>query len=781
MSFRPRVAVVFLIQVVLAGCSSMGSGIVGHKPDGIDAELMAKPPATAVPVRRAEPEDKPITVNTGDSKSRQDVKLDPGTGRLINYEAASAPPPGSAVRSAEGEVTFNFENQPIQAVVQSILGALLNENYTISPNVTGNVTFSTSKSITAEQALPVLEMLLSWTNNALVRKQGRYEVVPIKEAVAGNLSLTVGTQRIAPGYQVRVFPLRYIAPSEMQKLLKPYAKADAVVSADNAHSMIVMAGTAFELQNYERTIRIFDVDWLKGMSVGVFGLRNVDVAKIMPELDKIFGEKAETPLGGMFRFIPMETTNSLIVITPQPDYLKRVQEWLYRLDVGVGENGTQLYVYNVKNSKAVDLSEHLNAIFTGRSSGAKSTTGGTAPGLRATNIGGGGSGGGGISNSSYSTGLNASRQQQQQRAAAPANNLTTTGTGAPTGAAGAKESDIRITAIEENNQLLIMATPGEYDSILAAIHRLDVSPLQVQIEAKVLEVSLDGDLQFGVQWWLAGLINSGGNNTGYAYAPGFQGNLGDRHRASLGGSSPPSVNGGNGVFWSYLNKNFQVALNALQTSGNTKILSAPSMVVLNNQEAQISVGDQIPIVQTSIVYPTSSTNIDGTGTTNTGIGQVSYISTGVTLDVKPRVNPGGLVYMDVSQEVSAPGTPATNSANPPISQRSLQTQIAVQSGETVLLGGLISENNLVSDSGVPLLSSIPLLGKLFGNTERKRHRTEIIVLITPQVITNAEDARIMTDEYKTRLESLAPLRAAPAQTVAPATRSDPPPPAPVQH
>lgn len=776
MSFRPRVAIVFLVQVVLAGCSTVG----GHKPDGIDAELMAKPPATAIPVRRAEPEDKPITVTAGDNKNRQDAKLDPGTGRLINYEAASSPPPGSAVRGSEGEVTFNFENQPIQAVVQSILGALLNENYTISPNVTGNVTFSTSKAITADQALPVLEMLLSWTNNALVRKQGRYEVVPVKEAVAGNLSLSVGNQRIAPGYQVRVFPLKYIAPIEMQKLLKPYAKADAVVSADNAHSMIVMAGTAFELQNYERTIKIFDVDWLKGMSVGVFGLRNVDVAKIMPELDKIFGEKAETPLGGMFRFIPMETTNSLIVITPQPDYLKRVQEWLYRLDVGVGENGTQLYVYNVKNSKAADLSDHLNAIFTGRSSGAKSTTGNTAPGLRATNIGGGSGGAGGISNSSYSTGLNASRQQQQ-RATTPANNLTTTGTGAPTAAAGAKESDIRITAIEENNQLLIMATPGEYDSILAAIHRLDVSPLQVQIEAKVLEVSLDGDLQFGVQWWLSGLINSGTNNTGYQYGSGYQGNAGDRHRASLGGSSPPSVNGGNGVFWSYLNKNFQVALNALQTSGNTKILSAPSMVVLNNQEAQISVGDQIPILQTSIVYPTSSTVVGGSGATNTGIGQVSYISTGVTLDVKPRVNPGGLVYMDVSQEVSAPGTPASGSSNPPISQRSLQTQIAVQSGETVLLGGLISENNLVSDSGVPLLSSIPIVGKLFGNTERKRHRTEIIVLITPQVITNAEDARIMTDEYKTRLESLAPLRAAQQPPAAPATRPDPPSTAPVQH
>ncbi|TLY51501.1 MAG: type II secretion system protein GspD, partial [Gammaproteobacteria bacterium] len=486
----------------------------------------------------------------------------------------------------------------------------------------------------------------------------------------------------------------------MQKLLKPYAKADAVVSADNARSMIVMAGTAFELQSYERTINVFDVDWLKGMSVGVFGLRNVEVAKIMPELDKIFGDKAETPLGGMFRFIPMEATNSIIAITPQPDYLKRVQEWLYRLDVGAGENGAQLYVYDVKNVKAVELSDHLNAIFTGRSSGARSTSGNTAPGLRATNIGGTGGASGGINASNYSANLN---QRQANTPAQP--NASTTGTGAPA-AAGGKDNGIRITPIEENNQLLIMSTPGEYDSILAAIRRLDVSPLQVQIEAKVLEVTLTGDLQYGVQWWLAGLINAGSNNTGYSYDYPFvpKNGLADRTRASLGGSSPPSVNGANGLFYSFLNRNFQVALNALQTSGNSKILSAPSMVVLNNQQAQITVGTQIPIVQTSILgysLPTSTGTSNTNNATNTGIGQVSYISTGVTLNVKPRVNPGGLVYMEVEQEVSAPGTPSSGSTNPPISQRSVQTQIAVQSGQTVLLGGLISENDISSESGIP--------------------------------------------------------------------------------
>src|SRR6185369_15733075 len=134
----------------------------------------------------------------------------------------------------------------------------------------------------------------------------------------------------------------------------------------DARNFIVMAGTASELANYQHTIEVFDVDWLKGMSVGVYGLRNSDVAKIMPDLDKIFGASGESPLAGMFRFIPMETTNSVVVITSQPDYLKQAETWLYRLDAGVGENGTQLYVYDVKNVKAVDLSVYIDATSTGQ-------------------------------------------------------------------------------------------------------------------------------------------------------------------------------------------------------------------------------------------------------------------------------------------------------------------------------------------------------------------------------------------------------------------------------
>jgi general secretion pathway protein D len=769
-SLRPYIVLITLLMALLAGCSDMAF----HKHDDTQIDNSAPPPAPRI---NNVDDEKPIKIKTTDAARAADAKVEKGNGTFVNEKAARLAPPGAALSSGEGSITFNFENQPIQAVVQAILGALLKENYTIAPNVTGNVTFSTSRPISPEQAMPILEMLLSWTNNALVRKEGRYEVLPVKDAIPGNLTPRIAAANLAKGYEVRVFPLKYISATEMQKLLKPFAKADAIISADSSRNMMIMAGTASELANYGRTIDVFDVDWLKGMSVGVYSLRNTDVSKIQPELDKIFGDAGQSPLAGMFRFIPMDSTNSIVVITSQPDYLKQAEQWLYRLDLGAGENGAQLYVYNVKNVKAVELSDHLNAIYTGQVQ-QKSNTGNVAPGLRSTTIGGsngslGGNLGGGVSsslNNNRSSNSYGSQSGTNNRSSltgtatgtGTGSNLSTTGTGTPNAANGQKPTDIRITAIEENNQLLIMATPGEWDSIVAAIHRLDISPLQVQIEAKILEVTLSGDLSLGVQWWLSGLINNNTgattSGTGYQYGPGYQGNLADRHRAAIGGTGTLPPNSGQGFFYSFLNKNFQVAIDTLQTSGQTKVLSAPSLVVMNNQQAQITVGTQVPILSQSIIGYGVSTDATSGLAANTGLGSTSYISTGVTLAITPRVNPGGLVYMDVDQEDSTPGAPAANNPNPPINQRNITTQVAVQSGQTVLLGGIIQDNTSDTKTGVPLLSSIPILGNLFGNTTKTHDRTELIVLITPRVIVDSEDAREMTEEYEKKFESLTPIK-----------------------
>jgi general secretion pathway protein D len=343
------------------------------------------------------------------------------------------------------------------------------------------------------------------------------------------------------------------------------------------------------------------------------------------------------------------------------------------------------------------------------------------------------------------------------------------------GGSGNKDSDIRISAIEENNQLMIQATPIEWDQIEAAIKKLDVVPLQVQIEARILEVSLTGDLSMGVQWYLAGLIGTSSGsaqaNGNYRY-PGFTGNSHDRHRTSIGAiAAGATPTGGGGFFYSFLNKNFEVVLSALEQSTNTKTLSAPSLVVANNQEAQINVGQQIPINQVSLI---GATGINGVSNNNVpAYNSVQYLNTGVTLSVTPRVNPGGLVYLDVQQEVSSPGPPAVEGGNPPINQRQIQTQVAVQSGETVLLGGLIQENTGETTNGIPGLTRIPILKNLFGNSKKNRNRTELIVLITPRVISSVDEAREVTADYARQFESLKPLR--PTSATQPVAPQSPPP------
>lgn len=760
MSSRSTSLIVALALTLLSGC-----GLPTVKPD-------------AEPVSRAEAEVTPLTAENFASKTRAEIEQpasassgidltgeDPskleapkpeiqvGTGRFIDEAAARRTP---VVPGGEGQVDFNFENNPIQAVVKAILGDLLQQNYTIAPNVGGNVSFSTSKPIRADQAMSVLEMLLSWTGNTLIHKDGRYTVLQIKDALPGNLTPRIAAPKLALGYEVRVFPLRYVSPTEMAKLLKPYAKPDAFVNVDTARSMLVLAGTASELENYAQTIDIFDVDWLKGMSIGVFTLQRAEVGTLLPELEKVFGAAGESPLAGMFRFLPIERSNAIIAITAQPEYLRQAEEWLRRLDRAGEESSTQLYVYDVKNIKSLDLADYLNDIFLGSGGGGSSrrssTSGSVAPGLTPVTVGGGGIGRAGSSRLSNRR----AGSVTTAAAAAPAAGGATPLPGA--GVAAGQESGLRITAVEESNQLLVLASPLEWDAMQSAIRRLDIAPLQVHIETKILEVTLNGALEYGVQWWFAGLRGSAPYN-GVEYDVL---NRSDRQRSGLGAAGPGEAGS---IFWSYLNSKFQVAISALETSGQAKVLSAPSLVVINNQEAQINVGTQIPIQQTFLTGVGIQNNT-GIGNNNTslassGFGTVQYLDTGVILQVKPRVNPGGLVYLEVSQEVSSPGPLAANSQNPPINKRTLDTSIAVQSGETVLLGGLIAENANEGGTSVPGLSRIPVLGKLFGQTEKRTDRTELIVMITPRVMANTEEAREVTEDYRRQFQSLAPL---PAET-----------------
>lgn len=750
--------------VFLAGCQTM-------TPRAAMAPAAAEPVASTVasetvvaPVVEPAPSatsavEPDALAATPAAVDRSAPTIERGTGQFFNPTVARrGPGEGQA-----GDVTFNFENTPIQAVVKSVLGDLLQESYVIAPGVQGNVTFSTAKPISMAQALSVLETLLAWNNLALVYRDGRYTVLPSAQAVSGNLVPRSGPVSSARGFEVRVVPLRYISPTEMQKILTPYVRQGAIVQADNARQVLVLAGSSSEMRNYLETVELFDVDWLAGMSVGLFPLERVEAKVVLPELEKIFGDASGTPLAGMFRFLPIERMNAILVITPQAAYLERAEEWIGRLDRGGSDAGTQLFVYYVKNVKAKDLASNLSDIFggggqSGGGSQPSTPVGAVVPGVQSVEI------------KSLNEGAGPDRQPPATLAAAAA---APAAAGSGGGIAIASSDDIRITSIEESNALLVRATAGQYDSILAAIKRLDIEPLQVHIEAQVLQVTLGGSLEFGVRWFFE---NASSGDAAFAYRRDIRGYGTENQRRDGIWNSFAGTVGNDGLSWTFLSTSAEALVRAIETESNVELLSAPSVLVLNNKQASVNVGTQIPVVS-SFINPGSGIVNPGTpGQPQPpqfgGFGQsfVQFRDTGLILSVTPRVNPGGLVYLEIKQEESNIAGAPDATGNVPIARRVIETEVAVQSGETLVLGGLIKHDRSTGQDGIPGLRRLPLFGRLFGRSTVGDTRQELLVLLKPTVISNTAEARSITDDYRQRFQNIRPIlereRATPAPPAA---------------
>lgn len=719
-AFASRLSLALAVILVVAACSSTQYAPVRPQSRSETAGSATAPPGDSGPAIQ--------TAGPGGDPGVTDIEIYPGSGEFINRKMAQRQPD---VVSEDGEIVLNFEGESIQSVVHTILGEVLQETFVIAPGVGGEVTFSTSRPVTREQLMPILELLLQWNGATMVYNEGRYHILPVADAIKGHLVPQLGPAQTARGYEVRAVPLEYISVIEMEKILQPYVREGAIVQVDQARSMLFLAGTREELHNYMKTIAIFDVDWLGGMSVGIYPLRTVDVDSIITELESVFSGDGDSPLAGMFRFVPLERLGSVMVITYQEDYLHKAEEWIEILDRGAAGAGKQLYVYRVKNLEAPVLAGYLTQIFGGEGGGqTQSQSAGTlAPGLEAVDIGS-------ITNFNESrVGVRPGQAEQQAGQQDDGGLVLHTGDG-----------DIRITSVVETNSLLIQSTQAEYNSILAAIERIDIEPLQVLIESQVIDVELNEELQFGVNWFLT-------NNPNLVPA-GLEGT--DRYIQSVAFGSGSTQSGGFNFLSTIatpLSSGMpfvQATIAALDEVTDVRSLAAPSLLVRNNATATITVGTQVPVQSSSI----------STGTNNV-VSNAQYVSTGVTLTVTPRINPGGLVYMDITQDVSRPGArdpDISTSGNPPINNKTVNSQVAVQSGQTVFIGGLISEQTATGRSGVPLLSRVPFIGPLFGSRTKANVRSETLVMITPTVVENSADLRLLSEEMEAEFTRVPPLK-----------------------
>ncbi|MGQ0658445.1 MAG: type II secretion system secretin GspD [Chromatiales bacterium] len=642
-------------------------------------------------------------------------------GQGVFARSLAAPAPGATV-VAPGSITLNFEGTPLPAVVKVILEDVLKKNYVIDPAVSGTVNMQTSQPLNEADLLPVLEILLEVNGAALIDENGTYRVVPLGKARAQGLPPQVVRGRLpGAGFRTVIVPVRYVSVDEVHKLLQPFKGNEVLITPVKTRNLMILAGNAADLNAMVETIQIFDVDWMAGMSVGLFPLTNAEAKAVADELKILFADSATSPIAGLVRLVPIERLNAVLAVTPQSSYLDQVQQWIYRLDRTGDHAGERVYIYRVQNGKAEDLANVLTNLLSaepGQAPGAEPVPPAQlAPDLEPAEL----SSQGAYKSTTGEAGLDT--RPLPAGSELQAEGITTSQVGR-----------VRIIADNKNNALVIRATQKDFRIIEAALRSLDVTPLQVLIEASIIEVTLRDELQYGIEWF---------------FKNGGIGDLGGRGLLDFGAPGlAPLVPGFSYALVDDI-ADIRLILNALATESKINVLSSPSLMVLDNQTARIIVGDEVPV-------PTrqSTSNIDPNAPT---VNEIQYRSTGVLLTVTPRVNTGGLVTMEINQEVTdVAQTTSSGIDAPTFQQRSINSTVAVNSGNTVVLGGLIRENKLATESGVPVLYKIPVFGKLFGTTTDNVRRTELLVLITPRAIRNQSESLSVTDEYREKLQGLKP-------------------------
>lgn len=646
--------------------------------------------------------------------------------------------------------SVRFEDAPARDVVHAILGDVLKAEFLMHSPLDGRITIVTPATVTADQALYLLETALHAMGQLVVRDaRGTFHVGKpdaLRAVVPNVRAISGAAPQLAPGYGPIVVPLKYIGATEMAAILRPMATADSIARVDTVRNLLVLVGSRAQAEGWLSLVSTFDVDLLKSMSVGVFPLKHVTVKDVEAALQLLggaasgapaspaiapgspsapqasasgaAGAAASNPLAGVVRILPVERLNSVIVVTPRAAYLEEARQWIEKLDKPDHNSAeARLHVYQVKNGSAKQLADVLNGIYGTQAATGTPPATGVAPALTPVAVNSTARPTVGVSSTALG-GSNPTTRINQSDASQQAVNPVQLGSG------------VRVVADDMRNALIIHAPAVQLERIEAALAKLDTPAKQVLIEASIVEVTLTDELSYGTQWLFSNSRAGGGT--------------GD---SLLTTSAAGSAIGGALTGFSYTLRsaagNVRAVLNALSDKSLVKVISTPSLMVLDNHTATIVVGNQQPI-------RSSETVTDG-GVRSSSI---QYKDTGVSLSVKPSVNAGSMVTMQIHQSVTDVGAVDLATGQRAFLQRQIDSKVSVRSGEALVLGGLIRDNNTDGSAGVPGLHEVPILGALFGTKTRSATQTELLVIITPRVVQSDNELREAGDEIKQRMRKL---------------------------
>jgi general secretion pathway protein D len=680
------------------------------------------------------------------------------------YLSDGTSPQGAALTERDGAGSgsgydLNFENAPVATVAKVILGDVLGVGYSIDPRVQGTVTLASVRPIAKADALYVLENALRMSGVALLRERGNgYRLVPAPEAGPGGIDRGASAEA---GQGISVIPLRYVSAQTVFKLLDAFGVKAGTIRPDTGRNTLIITGSGSDRGTAIDTILSFDADWMRGQSVGIFPVRNSSPEPVIAEIEKIMDSGEGGLSQSLIKFQSIGRLNSILVVSQKPEYLKRAGVWIARLDKSDTE-GVNLKAYPLRygNSKVV-VTLLTEMLLGGRGLGAldnASSQISPGAGVSVSSSGGGAvaalSGlppttgvSGAVPTASVSMPLNArpapSVGAAQDYPPGGALGGALGGGGRPAGGGSAILQNVRITADVTNNAVLVYADQESQRVVEQTIRQIDRPQRQIAIEATIAEVTLNDQLNYGVQFFLASQKGSISNtisgvspsNTGVEAAS----NAVNAAAGALLGRVLPGFN-----FLVGSENSPRVILDALHGVTNVKVLSNPSLVVLDNQAATLQVGDQVPFSTGTATVLTAN---------NTVVNTIDYKNTGIILRVLPRANANGNIVLDIEQEISNVAAGSAQSLTPTISQRRVKSSIAVTSGQTVLLAGLISETENKTRQGIPLLDSLPGVGDAFSHQNGLRTRTELILFIRPTVIKDAVDAHVIAEEMRSKMNS----------------------------
>ena len=577
---------------------------------------------------------------------------------------------------------LNFADAPASDVARAVIRESLGETLSVADGVSGVITLTAPEPVPARDALDALERALTESNLALVEIGSGFLLTTLQSAAQTPQAPGV---RSATGFSTTIIPVDHAVPSEITGMIQPFLTERLTLTPNDLESTITVRGPTVDIQTALDAVDTFDAPYLTDRVFGLFRLEFVDAPTIQEEVVSLL-EASGMTIGGVSDLIAMPRLNLLFASARTQEEFAEIRGWIERLDRPSGGDERRLRYYSVQYTPAEELAAQLNAAFSG---------------------------------AAFSSPQGPSAADEQNSAAQPRVQNRFAQRSASASFSGERAS---ITPDTLNNALLIRATDREYAELLDLIEKMDVPPAQVLIEATIAEVTLTDDLSFGVRWF-------------------FENAESDLELSTAGNLNPifPGLN------YSFIDGNVGFALNTLASVTEVTVLSAPSIVVLNNQSANLQVGDEVPILSQQAIG-------DGDGPI---ISNVQLRETGVILEVSPRINASDFVVLDVTQEVSeVAATESSGIDSPTIQQRRFTSTVSVADKGTVLLGGLIRENVTENASGVPVLKDVPLLGNAFKSSSVNKRRTELLVFLTPHIIRNQHDNHIAFQRLRRQLHGL---------------------------